>query len=315
MRPNRQLAACVALLLAACGRLGFLELPTHDAGAAAQRDATVAVDSGNARLDAGLRPDAAAGATDSGPSCNVTAVSDYCKEIPLLKSDPRIDGELDCGPPLLDITPRGWTSASAIPAEQVARLAVAWRPNGLYVFLEVPDPTRLPWPPVVGTTTEGPWCGDGVEIYVDSDGMNPDEPLYDDPGTVQLIASAPTDMNTPVLSGGQRYRSRTNRALINAWTSTRYGAYPRASGGYTFEAFIKADDLDLLNFSPAAGNTIGFDIGVNVSVSAVPPPPGQRADCNRRLGQYFLKVASEPCTTESCRPYLNSGAFCKPTLR
>jgi hypothetical protein len=314
MRSTRYLAACIALLLAACGRLGFGELPAADSGGA-RRDAAVAVDSGNARVDAALGSDAANGATDGGPSCNVTAVSDYCTEIPRLKSDPRIDGELDCGPPLLDITPRGWTSASAIPAGQVARLAVAWRPTGLYVFLEVQDPTRLPWPPAVGTTTEGPWCGDGVEIYVDSDGQNPDAPLYDDPGTVQLIASAPANMNTPVVSGGQRYRSRTNRALISAWTSMRYGAYPRADGGYTFEALVKADDLDLTSLSLTAAQTIGFDIGVNVSVSAYPPPPGQQADCNRRLGQYFLKVASEPCTTESCRPYRNSSAFCQPTLR
>jgi predicted small lipoprotein YifL len=310
MRSHRYLAAWFALPLAACGRLGFLELPVNDS-ALARPDAALAADSGNAAL----RPDAPRNEADGGRSCSESVVSDYCSQIPELQTEPSIDGDLDCGPPLLDITPRGWTSPTAMPSDQGARLAVAWRPNGLYVFLEIRDPSRLPWPPATGTTTEGPWCGDGVEIYVDSDGVNPDAPLYDDPGAAQLIASAPTNMIAPRLNGGQRYRYRTNRALIDAWTSMRYGAYPQATGGYTFEAFVKADDLDLTSLSLTAGQTIGFDIGVNVSVSAYPPPPGQQADCNRRLGQYFLSVAYEPCTVEMCRPYLNSGAFCKPTLR
>ena len=293
------LAWSTALWLVGCGRLGFQEL--NAATGSAPRDAQARAAAGDQAPDA-----------DAAGACATAAISDYCQQIPRLPADPVVDGQLDCGPPLLDFEPAGWTASSAIPADHGARVAVAFRPNGLYVYLEIRDSLIMPWPAVMGTTTEGPWCGDGVEIYVDSDGRTPEAPLYDQPGAAQLVASAPSAASAT--SGGQRYRNRNGQALIASWTSMRYGAYRLPdNSGYSFEAFVEADDLDLANLSWSAGQRIGFDIGINVSVSRYPAPAGQQIDCGRRLGQYFLRIAPAPCG-QSCLPYLNANAFCKPML-
>jgi hypothetical protein len=268
-----------------------------DTGSAADADAANPADAGDPS-DAG----------DAGPGCDVATVTDYCSELPPLAAPPQIDGVLDCGPPLLDVTPVGWTSnMSPIPAGFSARLAAAWRPDGVYFFLDVTDATRLP--PSAGTDV---WCGDGIELYVDDDGSYTAAPMYDAPGTIQVLALAPADDTSSVTTGGQRYRS-PNGGLVSAWSSPRYGAFPRP-GGYTFEAFIMADDLDRASWTLAAGGAVGLDVSINVSTSADPPPNGEMAECGLRLGQFFLRIAETPCGN-SCLPFTNASAFCNPMLR
>ena len=50
---------------------------------------------------------------------------------------PVIDGELDCGPAAVAITPVGWNGTTTLPSSHSARVAAAWRPNGIYVYVEV----------------------------------------------------------------------------------------------------------------------------------------------------------------------------------
>jgi len=267
---------------------------------------------GDAALDAGADAalDAGADAAPDAGGCQLASVTDYCTELPALPAAPLIDGELDCGPPLLDVTPVGWTSTtSPLPAGFSARLAVAWRPDGVYFFLDVTDPTRLPPPP----PPEEVWCGDGVELYLDDNGTYAASPMYDNPGSIQALAIAPANDTNPVTSGGERYRSPNGGLLVGAWTSPRYGAFPRP-GGYTFEAFMMADDIDLASWTLSAGGSVGLNVSLNVSTSANPPPAGETPACGLRLGQYFLHIAGPPCTT-SCLPFATAAAFCNPVLQ
>jgi hypothetical protein len=279
-----------------------------DAAADATQNANDAGSGGDAG-DGAVAPDASAdAATDAGPSCTTTAVADYCTELPRLPVVPQIDGQLECDLQLHDITPVGWTNAtSPIPAGHLARLAAAWRDDGVYVFLDVTDDTRLP-----RATGSDVWCGDGTEVYVDSDGTYAAAPMYDAPGTIQALASAPPDDTTSVSTGGARYRS-PNGGLVGPWSSPRYAAFPKP-GGYVFEAFIQADDLDLATWTLMTGGAVGLDIGINVSVSTDPPPASETPDCGRRLGQYFLRIAPAPCAS-NCQPFANASAFCAPVLR
>ena len=51
------------------------------------------------------------------------------------------------------------------PPDASAQYAVAWRPDGLYFFVRVHDPSLVPANP-----SEFSWEGDEVELYMDSDG-------------------------------------------------------------------------------------------------------------------------------------------------
>jgi hypothetical protein len=278
--------------------------PADGAPLAAAADAA-----GDGGLDASmLEDDGGALSTDAG-ACTTTQVTDYCTELPHLGVVPQIDGQLECDLQLHDITPVGWSNAmNSLPAGQSARLAAAWREDGLYFFLDVTDASRLP--PETGADI---WCGDGPEIYIDSDGTFAAAPKYDVPGAVQILAKAPADSSTPVRTGAQRFRKPNDGVVARPWTSSRYGAFPRP-GGYVFEAFVAADDIDLSSWTLAAGGMVGFDAAINVSVSTAPPPPSEKPDCGRRLGQYFLHTATAPCAT-SCMPFDNAAAFCAPVLR
>lgn len=277
---------------------------SSDAARDAARDAALQPpDSGTADASDGATP-----AIDAG-SCVTTQVADYCAELPHLPVAPLIDGRLECNLALHDVTPVAWTNTtSPIPAGHSARLAAAWREDGVYFFIEVTDATRLPRPS--GTDV---WCGDGTELYIDSDGSFAAAPMYDAPGAIQLLAMAPADDTTSVNTGGQRYRSPNGGMLVGPWSSPRYGAFPKP-GGYVFEAFIQADDLDLTSWTLASGSSVGLDIAINVSVSSDPPPSGETPGCGLRLGQYFLRVDPAPCTT-NCFPFSTSAAFCAPVLR
>jgi hypothetical protein len=215
-----------------------------------------------------------------------------------------IDGKLDCGLPLRTITPLDWTSTTPIPSDhQGARLAVAWHPEGLYFYVEVTDSA------VARATSSNPvWCGDSVEVYVDSDGSYPDAPAYDDPGTIQLIAAAPSGADQPVSRDGERYRDG-DLATPPTWNNTNHGAY-FTDTGYVFEAFVTAEDQDLASFSLQPGDHIGFDIAINLTLTS----PGQAPDCDAHYGQYYLAIAQRNCSGMDCQPHDNSAALCSPVL-
>ena len=248
------------------------------------------------------------GPPDTGPPdppCALPSASDFCDALPALAAPPVIDGELECGLTLQPVPVVRWTgdAQNPIPAGHSARMAWAWRPDGVYVFVDVDDATRLP-----STMMPNVWCGDSLEIYVDADGSYPTTPMYDDPGTAQLIASAPENAND-ALARGERW---VNAALKGAWAGSSYRAFPRA-GGYVLEGFVVAADLGLTSWSLAAGGHVGIDLSINLSISTDPAVPPEMADCGRRMGQYFMHVPAG-CTDGTCLPFGNVTGYCNPML-
>jgi hypothetical protein len=298
-----------------------------EADASAEPDAATTPDASDGRPDASAEPDAAtapdasmmsdAAATpdasaepdaavtpDSGSNCTPSVIRDYCTRLPALPQSPQLDGVLDCGPALIDLPASGWNSSGAMPSDNHARFAVAWRPDGLYLYVEVDDTLRLP----ALASDVDPWCGDGVELYADADGNYDSAPDYDDPGAMQLIATSPARDTSTQLAVDARYHTRS-QVRVGDWAATRHVMLPRDSG-YQLEAFVAAADLGLSSWSLVAGGKVGFDIAINVSVAN----ETEKVDCGYGLGQYYLRLSSSPCNSNGCRPYSNAAAFCTALL-
>jgi hypothetical protein len=198
MRPpagHRHLVLVVSVTLAigGCGRIGYEPLPegagpadggprAHDAPGVDAMEAMAAEAGGDSPGDVTSEPDADA-------ACSMSAAVDYCQRIPPLPAAPVIDGVLDCGPTLVPIVPEDWRGAAPLPpfpAGNSAAVAAAWRPDGLYVFMEVTTGVAVPAdPPSLD------YRGAGVELFVDDDGSFASPPNYDNPGTMQMIAVSP----------------------------------------------------------------------------------------------------------------------------
>jgi hypothetical protein len=288
---------------------------SRDAGsmgdAAASVDATTSNSDAAAAQDASTTADAstnndASTAVDSGTPCTPSPISDYCTSLPALPAVQNIDGVLDCGPQLIDITPVSWTSTNEpLPTDNHARYAAAWRPEGLYVYVEVDDPALLP-----ALSGQNPWCGDGVELYADSDGVYASA-NYDLPGAMQLVSTAPPSTAGTTLAEDALYHTDMS-SRVDKW-SANHIAVQRANG-YALEAFITAAELKLTTpWMLTAGGKVGFDIAINVSVSSA--SSSQKVDCGYGMGQYYLRVSQTPCNRNSCRPHANASAFCTATLQ
>ena len=269
-------AGALALAAAACGRLGY---------------------------DPGAPPDAAGGGAIDAGAPDAAPPRPLCEEIPLLAEAPVIDGMIDGALVPLAVEVGGWKGPpEGPPPGNVASAAVGWWPGGLYLYIEVLDPERLPPP-----ATDPTWCGDGVEIYVDADGALVAPPAYDTTGTRQLVLVAPADDTTAVARG----EIFTQTALVGEWPAG-FVATPRA-GGYMAEAIVVAADLGLDEWPLAAGQRVGLDLAINVSnTDATTTEPN--CPNGTRLGQYFLRV--DPADTSEClgHPYCNAAAFCAPLL-
>lgn len=335
-------AICL-LALSACLRIGYEEQPREpiDAGYANQRDAAVLFDAAGASdavvstTDAAISMDAAA-TLDAAKPADAAAIAmvdaaspadagsmldaanpidaavgctpvmrDYCVTLPALPEAPVFDGVLDCGPALIELVPVGWHSSEAYAGDHPARYAAAWRPDGLYVYIEVDDTLVLPAP----ASEVEPWCGDGIELYVDADGVYMSAPDYDEPGAIQLLATAPARDSSTALAVDARYHTRDPDDRIADWEASRHVAVARANG-YALEAFVTAADLDMDSWSLSAGGRLGFDLAINVSVA----DDSEQVECGYNLGQYYLRLSRTPCSSDNCRPYSNAAAFCTPVL-
>jgi len=301
-------AGCHPLVVLAvacsCGRIGYTPLgETADAAVVAPSDATADASTPG---DTDGPPDSPAGtaaeggAMDSPPEsgCASSAGTDYCTELPFLPAPPVIDGVLDCGPSAVTVVPVDWSGPSPLPsfpAGNSATLAAAWRPDGLYVFVSVVTPVVIP-----ADASSPLFFGSAVEIYVDSDGMFPAAPAYDNPGAIELVAAAPPG-STPV-TRGEGYRDSTDQG---PWASTQFGAFPTATG-FVFEGFVVAADLGLANWALASALQIGFDVAVDVSYSTA----SMTGDQGHRLGQYFFHVGTPPINP----PFEDVRSFCTPLL-
>jgi hypothetical protein len=255
----------------------------------------------------GALADAAGVPTDAAPgvdAAQATQVTDYCQELPALPAEPVIDGRVDAALRVLDLVPVGWTAkdgSTSAPSHTTASYALAWRPSGIYVYLRVIDPNRLPF------LDDGVnyWKGDSVELYADSDGVYAAAPNYDDPGTMQIVVAAPSD-DTTASTDSARFR---NAVSVGAWTSSKFAALPTPDG-YVFEGLIEADALNLTSWALAAGGQVGIDLGINVSALDDQLDAGITLD-GYRLGQYFLHVGGADC---GGLPFCTPAAFCTPTL-
>jgi len=121
--------------------------------------------------------------------------SDYCTSLPALPVAPVIDGVVDDDLPLVDVTPVGWTGG-ATPPDATTQYAVAWRPDGIYFFVRVHDPSLVP-----AEASEQAWQGDAVELFADSDGRFSSPPAYDNPGTRHFIVAAPSSAASSAARG------------------------------------------------------------------------------------------------------------------
>jgi hypothetical protein len=336
------------LVVVGCGRIGFERIsqdqqrdaarsaPRMDAGIDAAFDAAVmpASDAGAglpmARMDASAaplpmdasRPDATvmpardagdasaplasddAGADeDAGTPVVVPPPGTFCEDVPQLAAAPVIDGRLEPGLSLRRVEPVGWTASVPLPAEHAADYALGWRPDGVYAFVHVHDTSRD-----AVTATPNLFCGDSIELYLDSDGAFPSAPSYDKPGAQQFVIAAPANATTPV-SLGEKWDNGGNRAN---WTSTGFEAFPTADG-YVVEAFVVAADLGLSSWTLSSGGRIGVALGINLSRQTSDPA----ADCGVRLGQYFNRVASAvpALGCNSVGPFCAVDAFCVAPLQ
>ncbi len=220
--------------------------------------------------------------------------TNYCSSIPALNATPVIDGILDCGPALVPMTPVGWNGSGGLPSGNSASIATAWRPDGLYVFVQVVTPAIIPADP-----GSPPFYGSAVEVYVDS--VDPTASSYPNPGAIQLAAAAPSGSSPAMVGEGYR-----NASAQGAWRATGFGTFP-TPGGFILEAFIMAGDLGLSSWALMSGSQIGLDLGVDVSFTTASTMSGQ----GHRNGEYFLNVASSPIGA----PYTDPRSFCAPTLK
>lgn len=241
----------------------------------------------------------ASDASDTGSCTPATPPTlDDCTAIVSLPAPPVIDGVLDCGIPLWPMPLQGWSGTGPIPSTVQANLGIAWRPDGLYFFVSVTGlgPTR--YPPPAGT--DGPWCGDAVELFADDDGQYTNPPLYDNPGTVQLIAQAPSNTMTSTSMGA----SYVDGTEVAPWS----GQYTvvRTSDGFDAEAFVVASDLGLSSWTLAANGAVGMEVAVDIG-----DPSNQSGTCPR-LGQFTIQL---PVTDASCpKAACNVYEFCNPQL-
>lgn len=277
------------------------DAPSNDAG----RDATTTPDSAvDASADAAV--DAATDAEidasfDAGFDAGPPRDLDYCNEVPPLRRAVTIDGALEPGLLLRAIDPVGWNGGGSVPTGESSSYAVAWQPDGLYLFVRVVDPSRLPAPPSQPT-----WSGDGVELYVDVDGTIENAPTYD-ANTIQVCASAPSDGATPVA----RVQGFRNAVEVAPWTTNNFGAFP-TSDGYVVEALVQATDVMIPALTLTSGARVGFDLAVNVSVPAFAADEDAGSQ-QTRIGQYFLRISDQLATCNGA-PFCQPLAFCTPQL-
>jgi hypothetical protein len=240
-------------------------------------------------------PEAQAGAPAAAPTaCVQSANQDFCSKLPKLPAMPSIDGALECGLTLRALEPLGWNGAGPLPAKS-ASYAAAWRPEGLYIYVQVAEQ------PVASHPNDQPlYCGDAVELYVDGQSAADDDAGMYGMGTMQFVIAAPSQNATMEAA---RF---SNGVPQGAWVSNNFRT-ASTPDGYSVEALITAADLGLWQWTPS--DRIRFSIAIDVAGAA----GDAKLHCGLQAGQYFLKV-SDP--TPSCKgePWCDVRAFCSAGL-
>jgi hypothetical protein len=245
------------------------------------------------QADAGMQPELApdALAPDAMETCVTVSDVDPCAALPHLPAAARIDGMLECGLTLHALAVPSAATGTPLPA---AAYAAAWSDGGFYVYMEVhAPPSRTPTP------TEPLYCGDGVEIFVDSDGQPGTNGAYNAPGTMQFVVAAPAGaaMNTGRFLGG---------TAQGPWISSNLQVTPLADG-YAVEALIVGSDLGLWSWKPSA--QLGFNLAVNSAGAGDP----RGTPCTTGVGQSVLRVAAPRVDCDG-KPWCDTRSFCWPSL-
>ena len=198
------------------------------------------------------RPRAAA---DGAPCAPPTPASldASCTGVGAMSTAPVIDGVLDCGIPLWPMPVVVTAGPGVIPSGVQARIAAAWRPDGLYLFVRVTGAgaTRTPAP-----TGDPAWCGDATRAL-----RRPRRRLSG-------RARPTTTIRAPFSSSRSLRRARPSPRAWGRCSATRAiwvpgrassSALRRATASLP-EAFVAAADLGLTTWSLSAGGTIGLDV-------------------------------------------------------
>jgi hypothetical protein len=210
-----------------------------------------------------------------------------------------IDGPPDCELPQTEIPRGNWRTATPLPADVWARVAVAWFGRGLYFFVHVNDPTRDPAPAGLPA-----FCGDAVHLFVDTDGRYAAPPRYDEPGTRQFQVAAPSN-GTQTSRRGDVYGFNS---YVGPFTSTRFVATP-VKDGYTVEAFIDGADLGVAGWALSEGERAGYSLSVTLG------DPKGTGTCDR-LSDFALLLDRRRFQGDGqfTPPHASTDAFCNPRL-
>jgi hypothetical protein len=233
-----------------------------------------------------LQPDAAAAppSVDPEPCVEPTEV-DPCDALPRLAAPAKLDGTVECGLTL---------HALAGSPQSTASYAAAYSDNGFYIYLEVHAP-----PSPVPAPTEPLYCGDAVEIFVDSDGQPGTDGAYNAPGTMQFVVSAPR--GSDMITG--RFLAGTSQG---PWITSNLQVRS-LEDGYAVEAVIVGSDLGLWSWTPNA--QLGFNLAVNRAGTGEP----RSAPCTTGVGQSVLRVAAPRMDCDG-KPWCDTRSFCWPVL-
>lgn len=293
-------AVAASAFVAGCGYVGFDEGPARaDLGMDAGLDLGVEA-SGDASADASADAQSDAAPTLDAGRCPGPSTFPACDRLRAIPDAPVIDGIVECGLALEPLVPQGWTVVEPVPSTHRAEFVVAWHPDGVYFFVHVITPTVRP-----AAALSDVYCGDGVEVYLDADGVFAAPPAYDVPGTRQFVIPAPSGASSSRAVG---YVDGHSEA---AWMAGRAIAV-RTADGYAVEAFVRREDVFLAGGALASGDAVGIDVAVNVAGAV-----DRWGVCGRRLGQYFLHAANTttpPAAPCDGLPYCDVRGFCAPTL-
>ncbi len=235
-------------------------------------------------------------------------VVDPCTSIPRFSGTQRVDGANDdfAGVPVRSYR---WSDLAALPAVVGDRLdlaaQVAWSDAGLHLFLHVHYESGVV---VLPNGADPLWFGDAIEVFLKGDARLTGR--FDgvrDQGAIQIVA-------VPDATGMPRSQTYVNQGM------TVLGPLPAGSvaarrdpDGYDLEFLVGWSLVGAPSTPPAAGSSVGFDLGVDYHTRA---PDGGASNVQYQL---LLSLAAVPDLTANCPgeapiPSCDDRTWCTPRL-
>ena len=131
-------------------------------------------------------------------------------------------------------------------------------------------------------------------------------------GTVAGARPIAAPADSAVTTARGEISSPPNAGFPTQWQSTTFRAFPRA-GGYTVEAFVVGADLGVTPWLLTAGDEVGLDLGIDVSLAST------TSDAGHRRGRFFLSLGAAVRDAAApdggaILPTDDPRAFCTPSL-